>query len=195
MKKRVLAIGQGYVKEVDYTSPRSIAEYIDPDLKESEDERIRKGIIYGMNALKEQHKETFASIPINDCIAWLKSIKDRVQPQPTPEWSEYDKIQLSEAIQMIEANGTWIRSEDAVKKVSNWLKSLKDKAQPQPTSEWSKEDEEMYNEVLTDIIYTKNDMKTKGCLELSNRAMKAFNWFSKRYKSLRPQSKWKPSEE
>jgi hypothetical protein len=41
MKKRVLAIGQGYVKEVDYSSPRSIAEYIDPELSESEDERTR----------------------------------------------------------------------------------------------------------------------------------------------------------
>ena len=54
---------------------------------------------------------------------WLKSLKGRVQPKQ--EWGEYDKIQLSEAIQMIEANGTWIRSEDAVKKVSNWLKSIK----------------------------------------------------------------------
>ena len=31
---------------------------------------------------------------------------------------------------MIEANGTWIRSEDAVKKVSNWLKSLKPRWKP-----------------------------------------------------------------
>ena len=61
----------------------------------------------------------------NKALRWLKSLKDRVQPQPKQEWSEYDKIQLDEAIQMIEANGTWIRSEDAVKKVSNWLKSLK----------------------------------------------------------------------
>lgn len=60
-----------------------------------------------------------------ELVVWLKSLKDRVQPQSNQEWNEYDKIQLSEAIQMIEANGTWIRSEDAVKKVSNWLKSLK----------------------------------------------------------------------
>ena len=61
----------------------------------------------------------------SELLDWLKSLKDRFQLQPKQEWSEYDKIQLSEAIQMIEANGTWIRSEDAVKKVSNWLKSLK----------------------------------------------------------------------
>ena len=68
---------------------------------------------------------------------WLNSLKDRVQPQQKQEWSEYDKIQLSEAIQMIEANGTWIRSEDAVKKVSNWLKSLK------PQNRWKPSEEQM----------------------------------------------------
>lgn len=43
-----------------------------PSLKESEDERIRKAIISGMTALKEQGKETFAAIHIDDCIVWLE---------------------------------------------------------------------------------------------------------------------------
>lgn len=79
-----------------------------------------------------------------DDSIWLKSLKDRFQLQPKQEWSEYDTIQLEEAIQMIEANGTWIRSEDAVKKVSNWLKSLKDKALPQ-TNQYDKGYEDGYS--------------------------------------------------
>lgn len=44
-----------------------------PELSENEDERIRKALISGMNALKEnQRSETFATIPIEDCIAWLE---------------------------------------------------------------------------------------------------------------------------
>ena len=43
-----------------------------PELKESEDERIRKALICGMYALKEQHKTGFASIPIDNAIAWLE---------------------------------------------------------------------------------------------------------------------------
>ena len=43
-----------------------------PELTESEDEKTRKSIICGMNALKEQGKETFATIPIDDAIAWLE---------------------------------------------------------------------------------------------------------------------------
>ena len=60
---------------------------------------------------------------------------------------------------------------------------------------WSEEDEEMYKEVLTDIIYAKNDLEAKECLGLSKRAKKAFNWFSKRYKSLRTQNTWRPTKE
>jgi len=34
MKARVLEMGRGYVKGLDYSNPRQIAEYIDPELKE-----------------------------------------------------------------------------------------------------------------------------------------------------------------
>lgn len=47
-----------------------------PELRESEDEMIRKLLICGMNALKEQKNETFATIPIDDAIAWLEKQKD-----------------------------------------------------------------------------------------------------------------------
>lgn len=56
-------------------------EIIFPELKESEDERIRKGIICGMNALKDQKKETFAAIPIDDCVAWLEKQHEKVEPK------------------------------------------------------------------------------------------------------------------
>ena len=49
-----------------------IIETLFPELAESKDEKIRKAIICGMTALKNQGKETFASVPINDCIAWLE---------------------------------------------------------------------------------------------------------------------------
>lgn len=72
MKKRVLEIGRGYVKEVDYSKPRSIAEYIDPELKEgSEDERIRKDLIsyfkYERKSTEEEIKQRF--------IPWLEKQK------------------------------------------------------------------------------------------------------------------------
>jgi hypothetical protein len=124
--------------------------------------------------------------------------KDKREAEQKSSWSENDEKMKNLIISTLTSVGT-INLERYYHmnfdEVENWLKSLKNRVQPQPTSEWSDEDEEMYNEVLIDIIYTKNDLKTKGCLGLSKRAMKAFNWFSKRHKSLRPQSTWKPSDE
>ena len=61
-------------------------EWLFPELAESEDERIRKAIICGMNVLKEQKKETFAAVPINDCLAWLEKQK------PMKQSSEDERI-------------------------------------------------------------------------------------------------------
>lgn len=61
MKARVLEIGQGYVKGVDFSKPRQIAEYIDPELKESEDANIRGAII---DYLKDNN--------LTEWAAWLE---------------------------------------------------------------------------------------------------------------------------
>jgi hypothetical protein len=90
-----------------------------------EDEEMFDAVIADIQFTQKTHNHEVNQVVYEREIDWLKSIKDRIQHQSKQEWSEYDKIQLSEAIQMIEANGTWIRSEDAVKKVSNWLKSIK----------------------------------------------------------------------
>ena len=119
-------------------------------------------------------------------LNWLNSIKDRVQPQSKTGWGEYDKIQLSEAIQMIESNGTWIRSEDAVKKVSNWLKSLKDRAWSK--QEWSEEDETALGDALwcckqaASIAKDENDMGNIWYAE---------NWLRSLKDRIQLQHRWK----
>lgn len=59
--------------------------YVFPELKESEDEKIRKRLICGMNALKANRKETFAAIPIDDCIAWLEKQTNQSEEDETIE--------------------------------------------------------------------------------------------------------------
>ena len=48
--------------------------------------------------------------------------------EQNPTWSE-DDIRLDETIRMVESNGTWVRSMDAVVIVSDWLKSIKQRLQ------------------------------------------------------------------
>lgn len=53
----------------------SIVEYIFPELKESDDERIRKVLIDYFNRYKEQEEcgiKTFFGIPTDNIIAWVE---------------------------------------------------------------------------------------------------------------------------
>ena len=65
-------IFKGHLLEIDEKDYADEMEYIFPELRESEDDGIRKAILSGMNFLKFQGRETFGGIAIDDCIAWLK---------------------------------------------------------------------------------------------------------------------------
>ena len=71
--------------------------------------------------------------------------EDRAKMDKPAAWSENETRLLNEAIQMVESNGTWIRSDDAVKLVSNFLKKLRDSSGK--SKEWSEEE----NRYLDDI--------------------------------------------
>lgn len=116
-------------------------------------------------------------VPISDQDNW-----ELVEQKPT--WSEEDeKIfrALSNALARISSNTrtdstsinyTFSREVD-------WLNSLKDRVQPQPQQEWSEKDEKMYTAILRDVRNGEPLDKLQ------------YDWL----KSLRPQNRWKPSEE
>ena len=80
-------------KQKMYSDIIQTLNYLFPELKENEDEKIRKGIISGMTAIKEQGKETFAAIRINDCIAWLeKQGKQKPQGKTALEAINEEKV-------------------------------------------------------------------------------------------------------
>ena len=86
MKARVLEIGRGYVKGVDFSKPRQIAEYIDPKLGESEDEEIRQLLVrfvtydMGDNYSDDISKE--------ECLAWLEKHREQ-EIKKKPIWKHW----------------------------------------------------------------------------------------------------------
>lgn len=106
-----------------------LLETLFPELKESEDERIRKNCIHFLKLQKEHHASTFE---IEECIAWLEK-----QGEQNPTWSEEDKDMVDnifKAIQhLLKENDSWGFLEDCF----DWLKSIKNRVQPhwKPTEE------------------------------------------------------------
>ena len=73
---------------------------------------------------------------------WLKSLKDRVQPQPKQEWSEEDENNLNSCISKLEIDmqhweGHGKTMVDGDRKLISWLKSIR------PQSQWKPSDEQM----------------------------------------------------
>lgn len=105
---------------------------------------------------------------------WLKSIKDRVQPQPTSEWSEDDEEKLRDVIRLVEQGSPVRPIRDHY---TDWLKSLKDRFQLQPKQEWSEGIKSRLDGISDFLQY-------KGCED-----------DAEFIKSIEPQLHWKPSEE
>ena len=110
-----------------------------------EDEDITGNIIRDLKRLSGDMVSK--NQPYQKEIQWLKSIKDRVQPQPKQEWSEDDETKLNDAIDACKAKyGNMSYTAD-------WLKSLKDRVQPQ--NKWISVDEEVY--VKEPVLAQKKD--------------------------------------
>lgn len=90
---------------------------------------------------------------------------------------------------MIKSNGNWVRSDDAVKLVSDWLKSIKDRVQPQSKQEWSEEDKVKINRI---VAFLENlNLKNLNIIDDNNTFKKDVDWL----KSLKERYTWKPSKE
>lgn len=95
------------------------AEYLFPELKESEDERIRKNLItffkgeYGTNS-----NARFAGIKVKDIIAYLEK-----QDEQKQEWSEDDLISLGYLATFVDENGDSFYGKNKPN-VVKWIRSF-----------------------------------------------------------------------
>lgn len=103
-------------------------ESIFPELKESEDERIRKALITYFQRFPYEGIKNAGTNP-KEAIAWLeKQCEKEIEPK-SDDWTENDRTILDGIIDEIEANKNEAPSYDlpTYDKFLNWLKSLKKK--------------------------------------------------------------------
>lgn len=108
-----------------------------------EDENLLKLSLENLTELKDRFGEEYGKV--GDCIVWLQSLKDRVQPQPKQEWSEEDEQTFIKSVEALEDFGKF--------ELADWLKEHKLKFL-KPQSHWEPSDEQM--KALDDIIQNPN---------------------------------------
>jgi len=136
--KKIHVIDEGKA-EMDYCSKMMNGEKVSPTWTE-EDEKMVKDIIAAIDTLY-----------YHGMVNWLKSIKDRVQPQPKQEWSDENKNIIDGIIEYLECFNDYDCGDEPYEeyyerfeKYIKFMESLK----PQP--QWKPSEEQM-NE-LTCVI-------------------------------------------
>jgi len=158
------------------------ADVVFPELKESEDEKIRKAIIEFFEL--QDDNTTYSLVPKKDIITWLEKqgeqkpaeLSQSVVTETSDQvWSEEDESNLDLAIYHIRREPY---RESDVEPIVDWLRTLKDRVQPQPKQEWSEEDSYMLESIVSDFAA----------------GHKSSIGQDKWLKSLKPQNHWKPTE-
>ena len=98
-----------------------------------DDERMLHTIIADFKGFIRDNTSTLES-HFNECIDWLKSLKDRVQPKHKQEWSEEDEDYINDLIKYFSQNE---RLKNTKEDIVNWLKFLR------PKNKWKPSDDEI----------------------------------------------------
>ena len=115
MYKAVLETAKQWVKDGCSDKERICLECVFPELRESEDERIRKEMIEFLNQYKE---DGLRGVDITPWISYL----DKQKEQKPAEWSERDESIIEGACNALEIHGHL--------KLASMLKSIKPQWKP-----------------------------------------------------------------
>lgn len=168
-------------------------EEVFPELRDSEDEKIRKGIIRYL----KQRKERSSSIPaaIGSWIDWLEK-----QGEQKPITDDKDVEKAAEEYRNFRM-ACGIKDPNELSEIEEAFYEgairIFDRMKEQKPAEWSEEDERLRNSCIShieeELERIRNDKygHSEIISDLKESCRERINWLI----SLRPRSQWKPSEE
>ena len=161
----------------DNAELRKELEKLFPELKESEDERIRKELInYFKKLLIETSKKEFNDLINKDFKKYIVWLEKQAEKQNTIEWSEEDERQWENLRCFLSEYGYRYYGEIALEQAKSWLKSLRHR----PKQEWSEEDEKIRQTIIREFEqcsewYCANGLTKEDCIAWLNK-QKNIEW-------------------
>lgn len=174
-------------------STKAVLEDILPELRENEDERIRKFLVnevFSHIGMLDLEGDRVVNNTKNElwkkALAYLEKQKEQKPAsiscghENDTEWSEEDEEWYMYLLGELNASikDYCGAAEKDIKEAIRWFKSRYKSLRPQPKQEWGDEDEKILRTIISD--------GSRG-VELDS---KQIAWL----KSLRPKSHWKPGE-
>ena len=160
-----LAVAKTVMNNAYEQETKTACTEIFPELKDSEDERVRRIITETIFCTYGDSQEYL------DVIDWLKKQKE----QPTDE-------EMLRTLHLEYEKG-----------VADTIAKYEQKEQK--PAEWSEEDEKPFNDVLSGLKYAYEDLRNNKSFDSAKDIKEAFDWMQARVKYFRPQPKVEWSEE
>lgn len=179
---------------------QEVAEKYFPELKESEDEKIRKAIVKMISDIDGGSPFEKYGIIKKEALAWLEkqgekgtngnereipiseqNLTGKVEQKP---WSEEDEENLKWFEKFFRAESVIAEGRDIPQDRYLWLKNLKGRVQPK--KEWSDEDEQY-------LLVCKNALAKYQTTDKWD-AHIISHWLEDKLKSIRPLNRWRPSD-
>lgn len=149
-------------------------ETIFPELqRETEDEIVIGALISGINLFKERGYKGIGGLECDRIIAWLKKQGEQKHAESFKDLWDKAKDSFPGSLNMQSAF------------VTGYKVAIKERCAQRPEQEWSEEDEKYI--CAADMFIRESKRSNYG----NYSKFDVINWF----KSLRPQNRWKPSEE
>lgn len=152
-----------------------VLERLFPELRESEDERIRKELI---SFLKSPFvNENITDEKVTPWIAWLEKQKER---SPLSKDEEYTLARIIEYLEDNDCPSEW-------KDLLHDVYALPYQKEQKP---WSEEDKSFYNYLLGELNASLIDYSGASLEDMT----KAIDWFKSLKNRVKPKQEWKPSD-
>ena len=153
-----------------------------PELKESEDEKIRKWLIAQLELKSDANNSRELELMILKSIAWLEK-----QGGQKPNWSEEDEENFRDIVSAIH-NVAYQTSEDEEARI-NWLRDIKYRYFPQSKQKWSEEDEHRVKDTIYFLDTAKKHYASTAELDA------CINWLKSLKDRAQIKQKWSGEDE
>lgn len=164
---------------------QDLKEEMFPELAESEDERMIKSMTRLVKDFHDCNFPTPEGFERKDMLAWLEKQEDK-KPYNWNDWDEkIYNILLEDYRDKAFYSHSRDKSEDINGEVLGWLELIKNRVQP--VQEWTRDDEQY-------LLICKNALFKYQASDNWD-ANIIYQWLENKLKSVRPQNRWKPSEE
>lgn len=191
MYKAVLKTATQWIKDGCSDKEKICLESVFPELRESEDERIRKWMV---ELVESQMPKTFIEVKKQDVFAWLERQKEQ-KPAQSEEEKEYVRTLKGLVSDFIRDSGGGITDVEYYQNICDWLDGRHIEQKPAEWDDYTKTNLGRAIQIIKDARGTLHGYQTDDGIYECDKAIEALEHFLYRGLEIEKSAEWSEEDE